>query len=90
MWAMSSPAPLEITIAPAFDHRGGHFDARLGREVLVRAETTPFRSSARVLLTKAGCLRHRRLAKPDDMIVMKRAGSQHEVLRATAAKVARR
>ena len=84
---MSSPTTLEIVITPAFDARGerltGRFDARLGRgEWLARSDVTPFYRAAQVLLSRG-------IAKPDDVLTMRFAGSQCEVLRATVGKAAR-
>jgi hypothetical protein len=85
--AMSSLATLEIVISPAFDRRGerlaGKFDARLGRgEWLVRGAATPLYSSAHLLLARG-------LAKPEDIVTMKHAGSSHELLRSTIGKAAK-
>jgi hypothetical protein len=84
---MSSPATLEIVITPAFDGRGerlaGRFDARLGRgEWLARGVVTPFYSGASQLLTRG-------LARADDLVTMRFAGSRHEVLRSTVGAAAR-
>jgi hypothetical protein len=84
---MPSPATLEIVITPAIDRRGerlaGRFDARLGRgEWLARADVTPFYRAAQVLLSRG-------IAKPDDVLTMRHAGSPHELLRATVGKAAK-
>jgi hypothetical protein len=82
-----SPATLEIVITPAFDARGerlaGRFDARLGRgEWLARADVTPFYRAAQVLLSRG-------IAKPDDVLTMRFAGSRDEVLRSTVGAAAK-
>jgi hypothetical protein len=83
---MSSPATHEITISPAYDHKGerlaGKFNARFGQLVLTRDSSTPFYSSAQALLAGG-------LAKPDDVITMRHRGSQHTILRATVGAAAR-
>jgi hypothetical protein len=76
----------EIQISPAYDHHGkrlaGRFNARLGKDVLVRGAIKPFYSAAQNLLAGGR-------AQPNDLIIMKFAGSPHEVLRATVGAAAK-
>jgi hypothetical protein len=86
MRSMTETTTHEIIISPAYDRHGerltGRFNARLGRVVLVRGEVQPFSSSAKALLA-AG------LAQASDTLVMKRAGSPHELLRSRVAVAAK-
>jgi hypothetical protein len=83
---MSSPATHEITISPAYNHRGerlaGKFNSRFGQLVLVRASPTPLYAGASELLTRG-------LAQPVDTIVMKHVGSPHVILQSTVGAAAK-
>jgi hypothetical protein len=80
MRPMPATATHEIVISPAYDHKGerltGKFNARMGSVVLIRGAATPFYDSARELLANG-------IAKPDDVLTMRHAGSRHELLRST-------
>jgi hypothetical protein len=84
---MTETATHQITIAPALDRHGerlaGRFDARIDHgERLVRASPTPFHDAAKALLARG-------LAKSDDIVTLRHAGSRHEVLRSTVGKAAK-
>jgi hypothetical protein len=70
-----------LLISPA---KPGRFDARLAGsdQYLVEGSRTPFLDAARALLA-AG------LAAPDDMLVMRNAGSAHDALRARIGAAAK-
>jgi hypothetical protein len=76
----------EIQITPAYDHHGkrlaGRFNARLGKDVLVRGAITPFYSAAQALLAGG-------IAEPNDVLLMRYSGSQHVILRSTVGKAAK-
>jgi hypothetical protein len=75
-----------ITISPAFDHRGerlaGRFNARLGNIVLVRGVASPFHDAACKML-KDG------LAQAEDVIELRHRGSDHVILKGTVGNAAK-
>lgn len=75
-------AEITITVNPSSP---GCFDARIrtatGDRVLLQGSRTPFCNAARVLLRDA-------LAQPEDTLVMRHAGSDHDALRASVSVAA--
>jgi hypothetical protein len=86
MRPMPATATHEITISPAYDHKGerlaGRFNARFGQVVLIRDTLTPFYSGASELILRG-------LARPNDTVTLRFAGARDVVLQSTVGAAAR-